>query len=203
MRELLGGDPGELLALDDYWADFEQRFWKTGPPGFWKLERQQTFKEPQDEGWQAFAAGRWEESLRILDARRSEFGDYYRRIADSGFATRRLRVVQEPLTPYLQWELHVLRLRHEYGGLTRVVAPNQVVAVEVDGPLPEIYTLGRDVMYEAVYDADGVLKAARRWGNPDVVTRCQELIESLYDAGEPLDEFFARAVAPLEPPHPD
>ncbi|MET8358849.1 DUF6879 family protein [Micromonospora sp. NPDC005171] len=61
MRELLGGDPGEVLALDDYWADFDQRFWKTGPPGFWKLERQQTFQEPQDEGWQAFAAGRWEE----------------------------------------------------------------------------------------------------------------------------------------------
>ncbi|WP_349876350.1 DUF6879 family protein [Micromonospora sp. HUAS YX12] len=202
MRELLGGDPGELLALDEYWADFEQRFWKTGPPGFWKLERQQTFKEPQDAGWQAFATGRWDESLRILDARRPEFADYYRRIADSGFATRRVRVVREPLTPYLQWELHVLRLRHEYGGLTRVVTPDQVVAAEADGPLPEIYTLGTDVMYEAVYDADGVLEAARRWRNPDVVTRCQEFIESLYDGGEPLDEFFARAVAPLEPPRP-
>ncbi|KAB1925832.1 hypothetical protein F8280_11215 [Micromonospora noduli] len=202
MRELLGGDPGELLALDDYWSEFEQRFWKTGPPGFWKLERQQTFKEPQDEGWQAFAAGRWERSLRILDARRPEFGDYYRRIADSGFATRRVRVVQEPLTPYLQWELHVLRLRHECGGLTRVVAPGQVVDAEADGPLPEIYTLGTDVMYEAIYDADGVLEAARRWRNPDLVTRCQEFIETLYDTGEPLDEFFARAVAPLEPPRP-
>lgn len=202
MRELLGGDPGELLALADYWADFEQRFWKTGPPGFWKLERQQTFKEPQDAGWQAFAAGRWKESLRILDARRPEFADYYRRIADSGFATRRMRVVQEPLTPYLQWELHVLRLRHEYGGLTRVVTRDQVVAAEVDAPLPEIYTLGTDIMYEAIYDADGVLEAARRWRNPDVVTRCQEFVESLYDDGEPLDEFFARAVAPLEPPHP-
>ncbi|MEH0985455.1 DUF6879 family protein [Micromonospora sp. CPCC 205556] len=203
MRELLGGDPGELLALDDYWADFEQRFWKTGSPGFWKLERQQMFKEPHDEGWQAFAAGRWDDSLRILDARRPEFEDYYRRIADSGFATRRVRVVQEPLTPYLRWELHVLRLRHEYGGLTRVVTPDQVAASELGGPLPEIYTLGTDVMYEAVYDADGVLEAARRWRNPDVVMRCQEFIESLYDGGEPLDEFFARAVAPLEPPIPD
>ena len=203
MHELLDGDSGELLALDDYWADFDQRFWKTVPPGFWKLERQQTFKEPTDEGWQAFAAGRWDESLRILDARRPEFNDYYRRIADSGFATRRVRVVQEPLTPYLQWELHVLRLRHEYGGLTRVVGPGGVAAVEVDGPLPEIYTLGTDVMYEAIYDADGVLEAARRWRNPRVVARCQEFIESLYIDGEPLDEYFARAVAPLEPPRPD
>lgn len=203
MRELLGQDPGELLALDDYWADFEQRFWKTGPPGFWKLERQQTFKEPNDQGWQAFAAGRWQESLRILNARRPEFGDYYRRIAEGGFATRRVRVVQEPLTAYLQWELHVLRLRHEYGGLTRVVGPDRVALAETDGPLPEIYTLGTDVMYEAIYDADGVLEAARRWRNPVVVARCQEFIESLYADGEPLDDYFTRAVAPLEPPRLD
>ena len=110
------------------------------------------------------------------DSRRPspEFNDYYRRIAGSGFATRRVRVVQEPLTPYLQWELHVLRLRHEYGGLTQVVGPGGVAAVEVDGPLPEIYTLGTDVMYEAIYDAAGVLEAARRWRNPRVVARCQE-----------------------------
>ncbi|MCZ7437724.1 hypothetical protein O7598_15055 [Micromonospora sp. WMMC241] len=203
MRELFGGDPGELLALDAYWADFEQQFWKTGPPGFWKLERQQTFREPFDEGWQAFAAGRWEESQRILDARRPEFADYYRRIADSGFATRRVRVVEEPLTPYLQWELHVLRLRHEYGGLTRVVGPDRVGATEARGPLPELYTLGGDVMYEAIYDADGVLEAARRWRNPAVVATCQQFIESLYADGEPLDEYFARAVAPLEPPQLD
>ncbi len=200
MYDLLGGDPGERLSLDDYWADFEKRFWTTTAPGFWKLERQQTFKEPTDDGWRAFAAGRWDESLRILDGRRTEFADYYRRIRGAGFATRRVRVVEEPLTPYLQWELHVLRLRHEYGGLTRVVGPDRVAAAEAGGPLPEIYTLGTDLMYEAIYDAGGVLEAARRWCDPVVVRRCQQFIEALYDDGEPLDQFFARVVAPLGPP---
>ncbi|MEV0005390.1 DUF6879 family protein [Micromonospora sp. NPDC050980] len=200
MHELFDGDTGESLGLEDYWADFEKRFWQTGDPGFWKLERQQTFKEPGDEGWEAFAAGRWEDSLRILDGRRPEFEDYYRRIADNGFATRRVRVVEEPLTPYLQWELHVLRLRHEYGGLTRVVGVDAVATAEPRGPLPEIYTLGTEVMYEAVYDADGVLASARRWRDPELVARCQAYIESLYRRGEPLDAFFDRTVAPLEPP---
>jgi hypothetical protein len=202
MHDLFGGDPGERLSLDDYWADFEKRFWATTPAGFWKLERQQTFKEPGDDGWQAFAAGRWDESLRILDNRRTEFEGYYRRIGEAGFGTRRVRIVEEPLTPYLQWELHVLRLRHECGGLTRAVGPDRVAAAETHGPLPEIYTLGADVMYEAIYDADGVLEAARRWREPALVSRCQQLIESLYRDGEPLDEFFARVVAPLEPPAP-
>ncbi|MET8461840.1 DUF6879 family protein [Micromonospora zamorensis] len=197
MHDLFRGDPGEELRLEDYWADFEDRFWQTGDPGFWKLERQQTFKEPGDEGWQVFADGRWEDSLRILDARRPEFQSYYRRIADSGFATRRVRVVEEPLTPYLQWELHVLRLRHEYGGLTHVVGADAVAAAESGGPVPEIYTLGAEVMYEAIYDADGVLASARRWRDPDLVASCQSFIESLYQGGEPLDEFFTRVVAPL------
>lgn len=200
MHDLFRGDPGEQLRLEDYWSDFEDRFWRTGNPGFWKLERQQTFKEPGDEGWQAFADGRWEDSLRILDARRPEFQSYYRRIAESGFATRRVRIVEEPLTPYLQWELHVLRLRHEYGGLTHVVGADAVAAAESDGRVPEIYTLGTEVMYEAVYDSDGVLASARRWRDPDLVASCQSFIESLYQGGEPLDEFFARVVAPLGPP---
>ncbi|WFE92741.1 DUF6879 family protein [Micromonospora sp. WMMD987] len=203
MHDLLGGDPGERLDLADYWADFEDRFWKTAAPGFWKLERQQTFQEPGDEGWRAFAEGYWADSLRILEARRPEFADYYRRIADTGFATRRVRVVDEPLTPYLQWELHVLRLRHEYGGLTRVVDSARVASAESTGVLPEIYTLGTEVMYEAVYDGEGVLAAARRWRDPELVARCQAFIESLYRDGEPLDAFFARAVAPLEPPRVD
>lgn len=200
MHDLFRGDPGELLRLEDYWADFDARFWRTSAAGFWKLERQQTFKEPGDEGWQAFADGRWEDSLRILDARRPEFQSYYRRIADSGFATRRVRVVEEPLAPYLQWELHVLRLRHEYGGLTHVVDANAVATAETSGQLPEIYTLGTEVMYEAVYDVDGVLAAARRWRDPELVASCQSFIESLYQGGEPLDEFFSRVVAPLGPP---
>jgi hypothetical protein len=200
MHEILGDDQGELLTLHAYWADFEEQFWRTRPPGFWKLERQQSFREPGDEGWEAFAAGQWEEALRILDNRRAEFGDYYRRISDNGFATRRIRIVEPPLTPYLQWELHVLRLRHEYGGLTRVVGSDQVTAHEESYPLPEIYTLGTDVMYEAIYDSDGVLEAARRWRDPELVSRCQRFIEKLYHSGEPLDAFFARAVAPLEPP---
>ncbi|MEQ4302023.1 DUF6879 family protein [Plantactinospora sp. B6F1] len=188
------------MSLRNYWPDFEQRFWATTAPGFWKLERQQTFKEPDDACWQTFAAGRWADSLRILDQRRGEFADYYRRIAERGFHTRRVRVVEKPITPYLQWELHVLRLRHEYGGLTRVIGSDRVQRYEASAPLPEIYTLGTDVMYEAVYGEDGVLAAARRWLDRDLVIRCQRFIADLYRDGEPLDEFFVREVASLEPP---
>jgi Family of unknown function (DUF6879) len=188
------------LELADYWVDFERRFWQTKEPGFWKLERQQTFKEPNEPSWIAFADGNWDESMRLIQEKRSGFSEYYGRISAAGFINRRVRVVNKPITPYLQWELHVLLLRHEYGGLTHVVGPDQVASFEEGGPLPEIYTLGTEVMYEAVYDEDGVLAAANRSFDQDLVARCQSFIERLYAAGESLDGFFAREVAHLEPP---
>lgn len=200
MHEIFGGDQGETLALDEYWADFNKRFWQTTAPGFWKLERQQHFQEPNDESWRAFAAGDWDEAMRIVEGQRAELTEYYCRAAEQGFASKRVRIVEKPIVPYLQWELHVLRLRHECGGLTRVIGPDQVASFEAGGPLPEIYTLGLDLMYEAVYDAGGTLAAARRFTDRDLIARCQRLIEDLYQLGEPLDEFFTREVATLEPP---
>jgi hypothetical protein len=200
MRDLPGGAVGERLELAAYYADFEQRFWATAEPGFWKLERQQFFKEPGNESWEAFAKGDWRESLRILDAGRDDMRDYYRRIDECGFVTRRVRVVEEPIVPYLQWELQVLRMRDEFGGTVHVVGPDQIAEFEHDAPLPEIYTLGSAVMYQAVYDDDGVLESARRFVDRELVVRCQRFIQDLYEIGQPLRGFFADHVAALPPP---
>jgi len=190
----------ERLGLPDYGADFERHFWKTGAPGFWKLERQQVFKEPFEPSWAAFAAGDWEGAMRLIRGKREDFGQYYQRIADQGFINRRVRIVEKPLTPYLQWELHVLALRHEFGGLTSVVEASQVTAFETRRPLPEIYTLGTEVMYEALYDRNGVLEAAHRFTDHALIIECQQFIQSLYESGEPLDRFMAREVTHLDPP---
>jgi hypothetical protein len=44
MRDLIDGATGERMELDAYYADFEEKFWATTTPGFWKLERQQFSK---------------------------------------------------------------------------------------------------------------------------------------------------------------
>lgn len=200
MPDLLGGAVGERMELDAYRADFEEQFWATTEPGFWKLERQQFFKEPGHESWEAFAKGDWDQALRIIEAGRADMVDYYRKVAERGFVTRRVRVVEEPIGAYLQWELHLLRMRDEYGGAVRVVDGGQVAAFEQDAPLPEIYTLGTTVMYQAVYDDDGVLEHARRFVDRDLVVRCQRFIQDLYEIGRPLAPFFANHVAALPPP---
>jgi len=200
MPDLLHGSSGQQLSLDEYWRDFDRLFWTVRAPGFWKLERQQTFAEPSNPSWVAFAKGDWDEALRRLDTKRDELAAYHQKIAEFGFRTHRVRVVEQPVTAYLQWELHVLRLRDELGGAVRVVDPDAIRHFEGTGPLPEIYTLGTDVMYQAIYAADGTLDSAVRYVDRDLVIRCQRFIQDLYAAGEPLAAFFRREIAGLAPP---
>jgi hypothetical protein len=140
------------------------------------------------------------ESLRLLEAGREKLTRHHRKGRQHGFTSRRIRVVEEPLTPYMQWELHALRVRAESGGPIHVIDVDKVVRYESDGPLPEIYTLGSQVMYEAVYDERGILEAARKYVDRDLILRCQSFIQELYQAGEPLLDWFEEHVAHLPPP---
>ncbi|MDH6121889.1 DUF6879 family protein [Kitasatospora sp. GAS204B] len=200
MSELLAGSTSERMELAAYYADFESIFWNITDLGFWKLERQQTFREPGYDSWAAFAKGEWDRSLGILEAGRKDMEDYHRRIHEHGFSARRVRVVEEPISAYLQWELHALRVRDQSGGPIRIVGPAQVAAFEASGPLPEIYTLDSTVMYQAVYDDDGVLESVRRFTDRELIRSCRQFIADLYAVGEPLESYFQRCVAVLPPP---
>lgn len=200
MRDLLEGASGERMELDVYYADFEKNFWSITELGFWKLERQQVFKEPDYNSWEAFARGNWDEALQILESGRADMERYHRKIDKNGFIAARVRVVEEPISAYLQWELNALRVRDECGGGVRIVGPEKVARFEASGPLPEIYTLGLNVMYQAIYDDEGVLDSVLRYVDRGLIMRCQRFIQDLYEVGEPLKNYFARCVAVLPPP---
>lgn len=200
MHDLLGGAAGEYMEPDAFHADFKEKFWATEDPGFWKLERQQHFKEPDHESWQAFARGDWDQALHIIEAGRPAMRDYYRKVETCGFDNRRVRVVEEPITPYLQWEMQILRMRDEYGGTVRIVTEDQVADFERTAPLPEIFTLGTTVMYRAVYDDEGVFESAYRYVDRDLVVRCQRFIQDLFEIGQPMQPYFAEHVAVMPPP---
>ena len=188
MSSPLAGAVGERMELADYYADFEQTFWAA--TSFWKLERAQTFAEPGNASWEAFDRGDWNEALRLLEAELPAMRERQKRIAAAGFMARRVRIVEFPITPYLQWELHSLAIRDECGGPVRVLPATEIAAAEADEALPEITTVGEDVLYQAVYDDSGVLAAVYRFSDREVIRRCRELIVGLFEEAEPLAEFF-------------
>jgi hypothetical protein len=201
MRDLLDPARGETLQTAAYRADFARHFWAIKRHDFWKLERRQTFQEPGDASWEAFAAGDPSTAFRLLEERRHDLASYYHRIDRSGFRTWRVRVVEEPISPYLRWELRLLRLRHEYGGLVGVVGGEAVRRLEANGPLPELVTLGDEVMYEVLYDDQGILSGGVRYTDRTLIERCRQVIERLYAEAEDISSFCERTHRLLEPSH--
>lgn len=200
MLDFLQGTVGERLSVDSYREDYEKRFAASGSHESWKLERKQQFRQPKHASWEAFARGDWDEALRLIENRRQHLYELSKEDAARGITLFRVRVVEEPIIPYLQWELHSLRLRAECGEKIRVVGPEQAVKFEDVGQLPELLTVGRDTVYEILYDKSGVLDGAIRFVNPDATARCNNFIGQLYSNGEELSSYFDRRVAHLEPP---
>ncbi|MFF4448209.1 DUF6879 family protein [Streptomyces sp. NPDC001502] len=196
MFDELAGAPGERLLGDAYRADFDEHFWRIGDPGFWKLERLQDFQEPTDDSWVAFSEGKWPQALALLESRREELTRHYAKLRAHGFETWRIRVVEEPLTDYMRWELRLLLLRDELGGHTRVIDAGRVRSYEEDGVLPELITLGEDVVYRLLYDENGLQEGAVRHTGRDLVLRCQEFVQRLYSDGEGIREYLAREEIP-------
>jgi hypothetical protein len=200
MPRPLGDAVGERLELPEYYADFQDSFRRAR--AFWKLERGQVFAEPGDPSWVAFDGGDWPEAMRLLEERREDLKLYHKENAAAGTVPRRIRIVSLPVTPYLQWELHLLKIRDETGGPIRVLPTSAVADLEDQGPLPDIYTMDGTVMYQAVYDEHGVLEHALRFTDQALVTRCRDFIAGLYARGEPIGDFFEREIVRLPPPRP-
>jgi hypothetical protein len=193
-------EQGEQLTDDAYGHDFRQRRTAVRNGDSWKLERLQHFEEEGSDSREALRRGDWEAALGLMEARR----DALRRAAQEderrGSPFRRVRVVEEPLTPYMQWELHSLRQRAQCGHGIRVIQADVVAAAESDGRLPELVILDNRTLYCVLYTEAGVAEGAVRFTDPDIVRPWVAYIRDAYLAGEDVVSYFDRAVAHLAAP---
>ena len=167
---------------------------------FWKLERRQTFREPGIPSWEAFAAGDWDRALELNARERDTVRAKVAEDKSLEVESRRLRVVEHPVTPYLQWEMQYFRLLAEAGEDLRVIDAPSVRRLEADRLLPEIVILGHRVLFEVLYDAEGTAYGARRIEDPQVIASACREVSDLYAAAEPLLDYFTREIAPLPAP---
>lgn len=193
---------GERLARDDYRRDFRERRAAIRDGASWKLERLQHFEEIGDPSRDALRRGDWQEVLRLFDAEHDTLRSSAQEQARNGALFHRVRVVEEPLTPYLQWELHWLRLSAECGHRIRVIPVAEVAASETEGPLPELTVLDDSVLYHVLYTGTGRPYGAIRYTDRETVECWAAYIRGVYAAGEDVRSYFDRAVAHLPPPPP-
>ncbi len=199
MFDSFGQAVGEPLERPAYHADF-RRTLESGIGYLNKLERGQHFQERGFASWEAFAAGDWERALELIGEKREVYEEQFRTSARLGVAERRLRVVEFPVTPYVQWEMHVLRLRVELGDRIRVLDARTIQDTERSSPVPEVVILGGSVMYEVRYDTEGNASGANRFQDPALISETTAGFETLYEHAELFDTFFDREIRPLPAP---
>ncbi|MFI7698921.1 DUF6879 family protein [Nonomuraea sp. NPDC049480] len=186
--------PADGLVLDvpEYRSRFD-RDHATRTEPMWKLERAQSFYEPDVASWRAMMDGDWATSLALAERMAGPLEDYFR----SRVPVWRVRVVEFPISAYLQWELHVLAVRARAGSPCRVVPAERVAALD---PLPELVIFSSSLMYEVLYDRHGGGRGGRRITDPGVVEPCLRAVRELYAVGEDLLSFHEREIVPLPPP---
>jgi len=191
---------GECLSQPGYKADFRAVEWTIAGQESWKLERRQHFRQPGSPSWDAFARGDWGQALELLEDRRESVTKYQAKARDLGISLYRARVVEQPICPYLQWELHSLKISAQCGELIRVVPVDLVGELEAEGELPELITLGPSVLYQILYKDSGEPAGGVKITNPEVVAHATVLTRYLYEAGEDIATYFERVVAPMPAP---
>lgn len=201
-RDLLALDrsQGERLELEEYRRDFQLRDEAVTGRDSWKFERQQHFQELSSPSWEAFRRGEWQESLRLTG---EELGNWQRIVQEDRAREtvfHRVRIVEEPLTPYLQWELHSLRVQGESGMPVRVVDGEGLRPFERVAPLPEVVVLGGRVLYEVLYTDEGFLNGGVRYTDAELIGRWEEFIQQLYAGGEEIASYVDRYVSHLPAP---
>jgi len=189
----------ERLDRLSYHADLG-RAYSSGIGFLNKLERGQHFKERGFPSWEAFAEGDWEKALALADERREDYAQELREASRRGIRHRRLRVVEFPVTPYVQWELFVLRVRVDLGDDIKILNAADISNIEQSQPVPEVVILGDLVMYEVVYDKDGNAAGANRYTDRSLIRETNAGFDALYERGEGFLDFFDREIATLAPP---
>ena len=192
--------PGTPLDRDSY---HEHMRVETGQVKgiVWKLERSQVFTEAADDSsWQAFVSGDWLKSVAIFESERPDIQAEAEKYARQGSEFRRLRIVEQPVSAYLQWELQSLKIFDESGMPIRVLDANSVQNLEASEQLPEIVIVGDQVLYQVRYDSQWSACGARRITDREVIQQAAAEMAGLWADAEPLAGYFAREIATLPPP---
>ncbi|MGW5350200.1 DUF6879 family protein [Streptomyces sp. NPDC004031] len=193
-------EEGVRLTRPEYHREFRSSEQSLFNGSSWKLERLQHFEETGSASRDALRRGDWDEALRLFATREDKLRAEAEDDARRGSVFHRLRVVEEPLTPYIQWELHSLHQQAQFRVPTRVVLASALTAAEAAGPLPELVAIGDRVLFRVIYTEAGVPDGAIRFTDPAIVTAWAEFMSGLFATAEDIASYFARAVAPLPPP---
>ncbi|MFB9839545.1 DUF6879 family protein [Actinoallomurus acaciae] len=185
---------GTRLDLDGFGAAFSQA-WSRTESRFLKLECWQAYREGHAcESQEVYERGDMETARELLrreaEADRPLYEDVEKRHIDYS----RIRLVREPLSPYLQYELLSYRIRAQMGENIEVVRCDSTVRLPSDEYFDVLLFDRREALIHD-YGTGDVGWQSGGWliEEPYVLARLEEMILALRDGAIPLRRYPGRA----------
>ncbi|GAA4506941.1 MULTISPECIES: DUF6879 family protein [Nonomuraea] len=145
----------------------------------YKLERRQTFQEPGNPSWEAFAAGDMRRALELIEEDRATQRDFKKIFDDRDAHFYRLRVIEDPLSSYLKWELAHFRLNAEEGEKIFIVNQAMIADLDLRYRLDDYTIFDRSLAFFLNYSDDGLFLHADMVSDPAVMSELVALSEEV------------------------
>ncbi|KAB8192992.1 hypothetical protein FH608_021865 [Nonomuraea phyllanthi] len=182
----------DLVATRLLPGDFRRKFREAsrGVTGrVYKLERRQTFQEPGNPSWEAFAAGDMKRALELIEEDRAAQRDFRRIFDDRAAAFYRLRVIEDPLSRYLRWELAHFRLNAEEGEKIYIVNQAMIADLDLRYDLADYTIFDRSLAFFLNYSDDGLFLHADMVSDPAALAELVDISEEILARSIPFEDY--------------
>ncbi|GII75728.1 hypothetical protein Sru01_07100 [Sphaerisporangium rufum] len=181
---------GRPLTLDEFGQEFAAAWSRIGRR-FLKVECWQTYQELDGtRSQEAYRRGDVERALELLEQEAEADRPLYEDVRIRGLEYCRIRLVQEPLTPYLDYELLAYRIRAKLGEIIEIVR----CAMTSSLPNDEFFDfLLFDRRTALIHDYGDTGRQAGGWliDDPAVLQALEDRAVELRRTAVPLAEFMA------------
>jgi hypothetical protein len=190
--------PEDRLDSEGYLKDF-YKYFDHMQDGMRKIEYGQSFSQPGNKSWEAFNHGDWQLALKLQDDLSKEADRYFKSLKRVAPPGRRVRIVVEPFSDYLIWELNIFRRNERLGEVIRVIKFPEAVELVARDFIDDYVAIDNTVAYRVLYDHNGLNIGAEKSLNPETVNGAVDAFEALFKNAEPFQEFFSREVVDRVP----
>ncbi|WP_370948127.1 DUF6879 family protein [Amycolatopsis sp. cg5] len=193
--------PPPAEVVDDY-VDrpaFRKEFWQATErlrTRTVKVEWGQTFQEPGNPSWEAFAAGDFRKALDLIEQNREDHVRQQRVFDDTGTPFYRIRVIKFPLSDYLKWELAHFRLNAEMGERIFLAKSGSIADIVLTVDLDDFTLFDEFLMLATEYTEEGAFKGAHIVRDERYLSQVSALADKLLDRSLPYEDFPLKEYIP-------
>lgn len=180
----------QRLNLDEFGSRFAEA-WSRMQSRFLKLECWQTYQEREtNKSQEAFNKGEADKARELLRQEAEADRPLYEDVKACGLDYARIRLVQEPLTSYLEYELMAYRIREDMGEVIEVVRCDNELSLPNEDYFDFLLFDGHTALVHD-YGDEGLQSGGWLTTDADVIASLEHVATGLRRRAVPLREFVA------------